>query len=305
MADPRRMFRVGVRASRPPVGEDQPAASGNNDAAAGLEAKFRRLLSRFSPLTRKFRLRRRSFGRNRRGRLPQLREQYGRIAGYPVGPDGFSAESRAFDDLCSRPRQTRSTSRGSKMHGAPQGLSLFAPNPLDLLTESDREVLEHLRVLQREGSVTIAGTYLEEYLSTMGWHVFELANRAEEVLRTSRAMLARDPKVVVALLATCRLVERGELGVGEAARVLEQTLQQLVGGAGPAADLSISQSSPAGTESWLVGAAASMPRELGHSLPGRRRNTGRLRARRAAGSARKYPAGKAVLGRIRRRSSPQ
>jgi hypothetical protein len=252
--------------SAPPVGEDQPAAPRNNDAAADLEGESAGCYpgsAHYSEVQAEEEI----FWSESTWQIAALRQQYGRMAGYPVGPEEFSSDSRVSDNPGQQSAEHTMSFAREASAGVPQGLSLFAQNPLDLLAETDREVLEHLQVLQREGSVTIAATFLEEYLSTMGWHVFELANRAEEVLRTSRAMLARDPKVVVALLATCRLVERGELGVGEAARVLEQTLKQMAEEAAPVADLSRSVSTLGSTESWASAGAEVTSREPDTACP--------------------------------------
>ena len=156
--------------------------------------------------------------------IAALREQYGRAMGiYPATNSTLSASDFAQDSR-SNPQSTGQNSTSWQEPLSPNGISLFAETPAELLTPGDLELLKHLRCLQGE-SLTAAATYLDEYLSTMGWHVYELTYRAEAARGVSRVGLARDPVAVSLLLAACRLVEKGELGMEEAGRLLEQSLR--------------------------------------------------------------------------------
>ena len=153
-----------------------------------------------------------------------LREQYGRTMGlYPAS--NSEATSPGFAEHVERssePLTEQSTWRQEVLYR--NGISLFAEHPADLLSSSDWEILEHLSSLQRH-DLTAAATCLDEYLNTIGWHVYELTYRVEASRGISRVALARDLVAVSLLLATCRLVEKGELGIEEAGRLLEQSLQ--------------------------------------------------------------------------------
>lgn len=106
------------------------------------------------------------------------------------------------------------------------GIQLFASRPEQLLTPADFEVLRYTRLLA-ERSTGEAQGYFHGYLSTLGWHAFDLAGRLRHW--QGQNWPATDAGLATAslLLATCRLVERGELGVEEAGRVLEQSLAGL------------------------------------------------------------------------------
>ncbi|GEM_PF-4780945 len=104
------------------------------------------------------------------------------------------------------------------------GLELFALHARDLLSSMDIDLLRQLNEMATEPA-TIRATVLEEYLSVLGWHAGELAARLESLTGLGIIHLARDPADAAALLAACRLVERDELGLEEAVRVLRRTLE--------------------------------------------------------------------------------
>ena len=158
--------------------------------------------------------------------IAALREQYGRAMGlYPAAnseatPSGFAQQGK----MSSEPLTEQFASEDEGL--CRSGISLFAEHPADLLNSSDWEILQYLNSLQGD-DLGAAAACLDEYLNTMGWHVYELTYRVEAARGISRIALARDLVAVSLLLATCRLVEKGELGIEEAGRVLEQSLQRV------------------------------------------------------------------------------
>ncbi len=158
--------------------------------------------------------------------IAALREQYGRAMGlYPAA--NCEATSPGFahhGKMSSEPLTEPFASEDEVL--CRSGISLVAEHPAYVLNSSDWEILRHLNSL-RGYDLGAAAACLDEYLNTMGWHVYELTYRVEAARGVSRIALARDLVAVSLLLAACRLVEKGELGIEEAGRVLEQSLQDV------------------------------------------------------------------------------
>jgi hypothetical protein len=106
------------------------------------------------------------------------------------------------------------------------GLELFARTPAELLTWSDQELLRALEVLCEEPSAVRRAT-LNDYLVSVGDEALEFSSRFEDTTGIEVLGLADDLPGTAALLATFRLIERGELGIDEGASLLQRSLRDL------------------------------------------------------------------------------
>jgi len=109
---------------------------------------------------------------------------------------------------------------------AKRGLELFAWQPADLLLSTDREVLQSLERLCEEPSGVRRAT-LNEYIECLGMEAIDFTTRFEDATGTAVLGLADDLPGCAALLASFRLLEKGELNVEEAVDVLRKSLAGL------------------------------------------------------------------------------
>lgn len=106
------------------------------------------------------------------------------------------------------------------------GLELFGWTPAELLSWSDQELLRTLGTLQEESS-DVRRAALNDYLYSLGTEAQEFAAQFEETTGIEVLGLSDDLPGAAALLATFRLVERGELGASEGVDLLRRSLQDL------------------------------------------------------------------------------
>ncbi|MCS7238871.1 MAG: hypothetical protein NZ899_11465 [Thermoguttaceae bacterium] len=145
-----------------------------------------------------------------------LREQYARLALGATAINPPDPIEREQPELTPRADSTPRLP-------VPTGIVLFATQPEKLLTPADFEVLRYTRLLAQR-SAAEARAYFDGYLSTLGWHAFDLAGRLRSWQGQNWPTADAGLTTASLLLGVCRLVERGELGVDEAGRVLEQSL---------------------------------------------------------------------------------
>ena len=107
-----------------------------------------------------------------------------------------------------------------------QGLELFNSGPAELLLATDREMLMSLERLCEEPSGTRRAA-LNEHIECIGMEAIDFATRFEDTTGSEVLGLADDLPGCAALLATFRLLERGELNVEEAVDLLRRSLTGL------------------------------------------------------------------------------
>jgi hypothetical protein len=106
------------------------------------------------------------------------------------------------------------------------GLELFNRAPADLLTLDDRQLLRALENLSDEPS-DVRRSLLSGHFGGLGLDAVAFAERFHETTGMSVNDLADDLPGAAALLASFRLIERGELGMEESVDVLRRTLNNL------------------------------------------------------------------------------
>ncbi len=98
--------------------------------------------------------------------------------------------------------------------------------PSQLLTDEDREVLRILKRFSEEPSGTRRAT-LSDHLENLGREAIEFATQFEDATGIDVLGLADDVPSAAAMIATFRLIERGEVETEQAVEVLREGLLQL------------------------------------------------------------------------------
>ena len=110
--------------------------------------------------------------------------------------------------------------------GEESGIELFGWTPAELLTWSDQQLLRTLETLCEEPASVRRAT-LNDYLTSLGTEALEFASQFEDTTGIEVAGLAEDLPGAAALLATYRLIERGEVGTSEGVDLLRRSLHDL------------------------------------------------------------------------------
>ncbi len=108
----------------------------------------------------------------------------------------------------------------------PSAIELFTWTPAELLSWSDQELLRNLATLSEEPAA-VRRAALNDYLASLGSDATDFASQFEDTTGIEVAGFADDLPGTAALLASYRLIERGEIGTGEAVELLRRSLQDL------------------------------------------------------------------------------
>ncbi|NUQ65933.1 MAG: hypothetical protein HUU20_26020 [Pirellulales bacterium] len=142
--------------------------------------------------------------------------------------DPYACYGDDFEGDAQQPAQTQggADQTTSSQSAQESGLELFGWTPAELLTWSDQELLRTLETLCEE-SASVRRSTLSDYLTNLGTGALEFASQFEGTTGIEVVGLADDLPGTAALLATYRLIERGELGASEAVDLLRRSLQDL------------------------------------------------------------------------------
>lgn len=134
----------------------------------------------------------------------------------PKAADGYDAEGE--DRAIELDEQSS--------HGLESGLELFAWHPAELLTPEDQQQLGFLEAMADKSSQARRRA-LGRYIDQLGFNAQDLADRFERQSGIEVQTLADDLPGAAAFFGVYRLVEQGELGMGEGADLLRRTLANL------------------------------------------------------------------------------